>query len=95
MKYKVGDIIRIKTWEAMEKEYGLKENKIQCELTFSTYMEKQLTKRFLDRTVMIKEILGNRYYGMFGTLYSWSNDMIEGLDPKNMITSRFEILDIR
>ena len=94
MKYKAGDKVRIKTWKAMRKEFGLdRDNEyINCSCHFIQDMEEQLPK---DRIAIIKSIK-NEHYTMKELDWSWSDDMIERLAPKpSPIESRFEILDIR
>ncbi len=46
MKYKVGDKVRIKTWESMEKEFGKEINVdyIDCRGGFRTEMEDVLNR---------------------------------------------------
>jgi len=105
MKYKAGDIVKIKTWKEMKKEYGINSiGSIKCNCGFPKDMEEELNKNFPDRIVEIKERNeGNRhyqnYYKIENTEYAWSDDMIEGLSidykKPEPILSRFDILDIR
>jgi len=103
MKYKVGDIVKIKTWKEMKKEYGLKfEGVIRCGFYgFTDSMEKELNKDFSDRIVKIVKIRDSGYYmeGEWSINWSWSDEMIEGLiseiEKEERIYSRFDILDIR
>jgi len=100
MKYKVGDKVKIKTWDRMEKEYGIRENgNINCKKSFLPNMEEELNKLNTNRILTIKEINNNHYY-MKEIGYYWSDDMIECLaeDYKieilEPINSRWEILDL-
>ncbi len=61
MKYKVGDRVRIRTWEDLEEEYGLdKSLDINppefCRTCFSRRMEDILNEDFLDRILTIELI---------------------------------------
>jgi len=94
MKYKVGDKVRIKTWEEMEKKYGLYSGgSIKC--GFTKEMEKYINRNFSNRILEITEVIRG-YYKIENTCWSWTEDMIKEekvvYDP---IYSRFEILDIR
>ena len=109
MRYKVGDRVRIKTWEEMEAEYGTNTNgSIRCDIifVFVPKMEKELNELKTDRTLTIRKIneLYKYYFMKETTGYFWNDKMIECLveDYKETeieifepIISRFEILDIR
>ena len=102
MRYKVGDKIKIKTWEEMEKEYGITKYRcINCIYPFSSNMEEILEELNTNRIVTIKKInkYNNSYYYMKELGYCWRDNMIKYLvqeykEPEP-IASRFEILDIR
>ena len=84
MKYKIGDKVRIKTWDEMEKEYGLSENvgMIRCVNGFLKKREEVLNKNFPDRVLTIKKVFKDNYI-MDKSLSPfdswWSDDMIKGL----------------
>ncbi len=109
MKYKIGDKVRIKTWEQMEKEFGLSkysEGRIDNpdkNCRFIYFMEKELNEKFHDRVITIKEIKNDlalvcKYYRIKEIDYYWTDNMIECLvsDYKEPVPiySRWEILDL-
>lgn len=58
MKFKVGDEVRIKSWEDMVAEYGLKPNgNINCDCVFAERM-----KGYCGRQSTITKIIYNKYY---------------------------------
>ena len=95
MRYKVGDLVKIKTWKEMEKKYGLNEfgnikNKAPA---FVEEMEEGLSP---NRIVKIYEVR-ERYncYHVDGSIWNWTDNMIEGsLKELEPIKNRFEILDL-
>ena len=98
MKYKVGDKVKIKTREQMEKEFGPAEfGGIDCKYGFVTEMEDWLKKNSPDRVLTILKVsYYEEYYGMEGATFTWGLDMIEyGIDEylkRNPVT-RADLLD--
>jgi hypothetical protein len=89
MKYKKGDKVKIKTWEQMEKEYGLSQKGtfIDCDHGFLRGREKALNTYCPGRIVTIKGAYEHFYkiedMGSPSDEYTrwttwWSDDMIEG-----------------
>jgi len=105
MKYKVGDKIRIKTWEELEEEYGLNKNKnINLRIgniQFVREKEKYLNKNFPNRIVEVTKVKERVfcYASKDCSFWEWTDEMIEGLadelKERERIKSRFDILDIR
>ena len=102
MKYKVGDKVKIKTWEEMEKEFGCEEDGYidtnSCR--FLRAMEKVINKKFPDRILTIKEKYENNYQ-VKGLGFAWTDNMIQCLLGEEEerkwtpILNRYEILDLR
>ncbi len=100
MKYKVGDKVKIKTWEEMEKEFGLSSNliKMHKDIFFTQSMEKYLKEISIDRILTIKEIYNDNDIYMEEIGYVWKDCYIEGLVVEEIfepIENRAEILDLR
>jgi hypothetical protein len=60
-KYKIGDKVKIKTWQQMEKEYGLNSvGNINSNDPFPECLERVLNENFLDRILTITEVGENK-----------------------------------
>lgn len=75
MKYKVGDLVRIKTWEQMVSEFGVKDRYIPCKCTFTDDM------KYLCGTVHeISRVSPRDFYELVNeSRWNISDDMIAGL----------------
>ena len=73
--FKVGDTVRIRSWESMEEEFGLNdEGDIQAYLLFTTGM-----RDLEGRVFVIEDIVHERVYGL-DEYWDISTDMIEHVD---------------
>ncbi len=88
MKYKVGDKIKIKTWEQMEKEYSISfmENiqgdiTINCKIGITRREERQFTELCSDRILTIEKLEKHGYIANIKRWFDigWHDDMIECL----------------
>ena len=98
MKYKIGDKIRIKTWEKLKEEFGTKRNgDINTPVPIFENMEKELKRKSSDREAIIES--NNFNYSFKEIRFYWSEEVIECLvcdsTRQGSILNRFEILDIR
>lgn len=72
MGYKVGDKIKIKEWDDMEKEFGLDfYGDIKCKCTFVKNM-----KKYCGKTLEISEITLSGNYIVEESFFTFSDDMI-------------------
>ncbi len=79
-KYKVGDVVKIKSWDTMEKEYGLiyfpKLNEKCINLGLVYFLSEM--KKFCGQKVTIDCVLSNSYYIREDNgLYVWTDSMFE------------------
>ncbi len=106
MKYKVGDRVKIKTWEELEKEFGVDSEGVDintppfARVWYSRQMETILNDKFSDRILVIKAIKDDYYYIMEGmsSNWVWEDYMIKELSEKMYMTlepieTRFELMD--
>lgn len=78
MSYKVGDKVKVRTWESMEREFGLNLiDNIETPLTFVKGM-----KKHCGCTLTISRInqAGNYYVNEDGNAYQWSDEMFEPVE---------------
>ena len=107
MKYKVGDKIKIKTWDQLLSEFGGTDDMIECPHGFMDQREKMLIGKCPDRVLEILFVNDDMYEvreNLGGFSKWWTDDMIEHeestsdkesiSDLLEMINSRFEILDL-
>ncbi len=106
MKYKVGDRVRIKTWEELRKEFRLSSSgsvfgNVSRDV-FTKGMEKNVNDASLDRILIIANVYSDYYHmedmGNIWHDYIWHDYMIKGLVVKKYvilepIESRFELMD--
>jgi hypothetical protein len=91
MKYKVGDRVRIKTWNQMKKEFGVQvynPSYIDCTPSFIYPMEEFLESRS-DRILIISSFFKDRdnlFYKMNedGERWLWADYMIECIEEKHL-----------
>ena len=95
MNFKVGDRVRIKSWEQMEKEFGRSCGKIPCMCIFSKEMS-----HLCGRTATISKINGSivdlTNWSDNNNTMSWiiSTDMIELVDTSKFTKSDLQEGDI-
>lgn len=70
MRFKVGDKVRVREWDDMEKEFGLDDyGHIKCMSSFTREM-----KRFCGKVLTIEKV-SYRNYIAIGNTYFWTDDM--------------------
>ena len=108
MKYRAGDKVRIKTWKALKKEFGINKpvtsgpyargRSINCAGGFPDHKEESVAQLKSNREVTIKRISQRYYYHMEEIGCCWFDDCIECLVerpvPIESIDNRFNILDL-
>lgn len=93
MKYKIGDVVKIKTWEQLKDLNEWTEE-------FERYMNNKFYQLHPDRNVEISSILGNSFEAdsaknEYNIKWLLTGLMIEGLAKEpDPIKNRFEILDL-
>lgn len=104
MKYKVGDTVRIKTWEEMKNEFG--DKLLIDNIEFTSHLEDIINQKAIDRILTIKKVHKIHYtmqelppfpsdFLSGNTDWELSDGMIVGIDVLDPINNRWEILDIR
>ena len=88
MKYKVGDMVQIRQWEDMEKEFGIKRGNIDCRFSFVPEMKIFCGKR-LRIINTYKNSSGEIDYTLkTGADWSFSEDMFELVGLSKLIHRR-------
>lgn len=79
--FKVGDRVKIRSWESMEKEFGSYEGSIRCRASFTKLM-KPLCGRYAKILSIDGYFVGLDFEDKTGdTKWQYSVDMIEKIDP--------------
>lgn len=79
MKYKVGDKVRLKTWDSMEKEYGLRSDGA---IALRPCVNEIDMKRYCGKLTEITHIDDDAYrIKADGGMWCWTDKMIEGPAP--------------
>lgn len=94
MKYKIGDKVKIKTWDQTKNKYGLDVDRV-CR-QFNRDMEKNLNDLNTNRVVTIEKVYNNHYYFMKEINLYFTAEIIEKIivEIHEPIYTRFEILDL-
>lgn len=78
MKYKVGDRVKIKSWEQMAEEYGVNKDKIGMKyIDTPCYRFLKEMKIYCGDIMEIKYVCPNNTYWMKKSNYVWTDEMIE------------------
>ena len=101
MEYKVGDKVRIRTWEDMEEEYEIangciRETENSKRYWFVPRIERILNETFPDRILTIKDRCEN-YYIMKDIHCKWQDYMIKCLAKdykKPIFLTRYDLMDL-
>lgn len=77
MKFKLGDVVKVRSWKDMVCEFGKNGNgDIPCHCDFVTSMEK-----YCGEFLIIRNVFSNYYFMMdmdnIDVGFSWSDDMLE------------------
>lgn len=92
-KFEVGDVLRVRSWEDMEQEFGLHNStSISCEFYFTPRMKYMCGKEFI-----VREIINDAYRSDSGIEggYHISSDMLEPASEQEPIDldAFYKILD--
>ena len=93
MKYKVGDMVQIRQWDDMEREFGIKRGNIDCCFSFVPEM-----REFCGRKMKIisfgRDPLGEMNFALAnGRGWSFSEDMFEKIGLTALIKRRQDVKD--
>lgn len=77
MKFKLGDIVKVRSWKDMVCEFGKdRNNDIPCLHTFVDEMD-----QYCGEFLIIRKVSSDKYYMMdmdnINIAFSWSDDMLE------------------
>ena len=76
MKFKLGDVVKVRSWKDMECEFGKDRNEIPCHCCFVRGMEE-----YCGEFLIIRDVFANCYCMMdmdnINVGFSWSDDMLE------------------
>lgn len=80
MKYKAGDKVRVRSWESMEKEFGVNKNgSIKCRIEEVWFIKDM--KKYCGEIVTIKEAIDNIYKTKEDDeLWNFTDDMLEPVE---------------
>lgn len=86
MKYKIGDRVRVRQWDEMEKEFGLDpKGDISCDLIFVKDMREYCGKVFTVRNAFSQIYHLDGCETNFGFWWGFSDDMLEPVDNKKIV----------